>query len=85
MSNPHRSDGDDHDDNVGPMAGDGERGKEFNPIDVPEDCEANRAAPRPAPAPQTPAGHDEYDRLKEAARHRRQRPGGPAQEDSGGG
>ena len=85
MSNRHQSDGgDEHDDNIRPLAGDGERGREFNPIDVPEDFDGDRSAPRPAPAPRTPAGEDEYNRLKEAARQKRQRPGGPAQEDSGG-
>ena len=85
MSNQRQSDGgDEHDDNIRPLSGDGDQGRDFNPSDVPEDCDGDRSAPRPAPAPQTPAGDDEYDRLKEAARQKRQRPGGPAQEDSGG-
>jgi hypothetical protein len=79
------NDDDEHVDNSRPLAGDGERGREFNPSDVPEDCDGNRSAPRPAPAPRTPVGSDEYDRLKEAARQKRQRPGGPAQEDPAGG
>ena len=79
MSNRPQSDGgDEHDDKIRPRAGDGDRGRDFNPTDVPEDCDADRSAPR------TPAGDDEYDRLKEAARQKRQRPGGPAQEDSAG-
>jgi hypothetical protein len=85
MSNRHQSGGDDeHGDNMRPRAGDGERGKEFNPSDVPEDCDTERSAPRPAPAPGSPVGGDEYDRLKEAARQKRQRPGGLAQEDPAG-
>ena len=85
MSNRRQSDGaDEHDDNSRPLAGDGERGREFNPNDVPEDRGGDRSAPRPAPAPRTPVGDDEYDRLKEAARQKRQRPGGPAQEDPAG-
>ncbi len=84
MSNRQSDGGGEHDDNSPPLAGDGERGNEFNPSDVPEDCEADRSAPRPAPAPRSPADDDEYDRLKEAARQKRQRPGGPAQEDPAG-
>lgn len=85
MSNGHQSGGGgERDDNIRPVAGDGERGRDFNPSDVPEDCDADRSAPRPAPAPRSPAGDEEYDRLKEAARQERQRPGGPAQEDPAG-
>jgi hypothetical protein len=84
MSNRQSHDGDEQDDNIRPVAGDGERGREFTPGDVPEGCQADRSAPRPAPAPRSPADDDEYDRLKEAARHQRQRPGGPAQEDPAG-
>ena len=84
MSNKRQSDGGDEHDKIRPRAGDGDRGRDFNPTNVPEDCEADRSAPRPAPAPRTPVGDHEYDRLKEAARQKRQRPGGPAQEDSAG-
>ena len=85
MNTRHKSDGgDEHDDNLPPLAGDGERGREFNPSNVPEDCDSDCSAPRPAPAPRSPAGEDEYDRLKEAAREERQRPGGPGHEDPGG-
>ena len=85
MNKPPQSDGgDQRDDNLPPLAGDGERGREFNPSKVPEDCDSDRSAPRPAPAPGSPVGDDEYDRLKEAARKERHRPGGPAQEDPAG-
>ena len=76
--------GDKPDDCSRPLAGDVERGKEFNPSDEPENRDEDRSAPRPAPAPRTPVSDDEYERLKEAARQKRQRPGGPAQEDPGG-
>jgi hypothetical protein len=85
MGNRHQSGGgDEHAGRIRPLAGDGQRGGEFNPSDAPEDCDTDRSTPRPAPAPGSPAGHDEYDRLKEAARQERQRPGGPAQEDPAG-
>ena len=85
MNNQCQSDGGDKpDDSSRPLAGDGERGKDFNPSDEPENRDEDRSAPRPAPAPRTPVSDDEYERLKEAARQKRQRPGGPAQEDPGG-
>ena len=85
MSNRRQSDGsDEHDDNSRPLAGGGKRGREITPSDVPEDRDADPSAPRPAPAPRTPVGDDEYDRLKEEARKKRQRPGGPAQQDPAG-
>jgi len=85
MSNRRQSDGgDEHDDSCRPLAGSGERGGEFNPSDVHGDPHGDPSLPRPAPAPRTPVGDEEYRRLKEAARHKRQRPGGPAQEDLAG-
>jgi hypothetical protein len=84
MGNRPHSNGDEQDDECRPLEGVGERGREFSAADVPEDRDADRRTPRPAPAPGTPTSNEEYDRLKEAARRKTPRRDGPAQEDPAG-
>ena len=44
-------------------------GVPFNPQDLPEESADTAGAPRPAPGPGLPISKEEFDRLKEAAKH----------------
>jgi hypothetical protein len=47
----------------------GSRGEEIDPTQLPDDLEEAAGGPRPAPAPGLPISEEEYNRLKEAAKH----------------
>jgi hypothetical protein len=67
-----------------PKEGCVEFGQEFNPSDTPPaDDEPRPHEPRPAPAPGVPVSDNDYDRLKDRARRRRDQEDAPAQEDAG--
>ncbi len=57
-------------------------GQEVNPLDIEDTGETGRPSPPlPIPSPGIPVPADEYDRLKEQAKTRRERQDAPAQED----
>ena len=61
----------------------GNRGEEIDPTQLADDLDEAAGGPRPAPAPGLPISEEEYNRLKEAAKHttastRKQRVKAPA-------
>jgi hypothetical protein len=52
-----------------PLDGVGDGGESFDPKDVPEESSDEPEKPRSAPAPGLPISEEEYQRMKEAARH----------------
>jgi hypothetical protein len=64
-----------------PYDGCADAGLEFNPSEPPREDSDRPERPRPAPAPGVPVSAEEYERLKDEARRRRERDDAPAQED----
>jgi hypothetical protein len=66
-----------------PQPGAAPGGKSINPMGLPEepDAAAREGGPKPAPGPGLPISDEEYDRLKEAAKHSSAPPVENAQED----
>ena len=65
--------------------GQADPGEPFDPTQLPDDAdslEPQGGAPRPSPGPNVPIPADEYERLKENAKHKRLRPSPHAQKDS---
>ena len=61
----------------------GPRGEEIDPTQLADDLDEAAGGPRPAPAPGLPISDEEYNRLKEGAKHtpastRKQRTKAPA-------
>jgi hypothetical protein len=52
-----------------PLSGDASDGEIFNPKESSEEAEDARGEPKAAPAPGLPVSDEEYERLKEAAKH----------------
>ena len=64
--------------------GHADRGEPFDPAQLPDEPDSSApqgGAPRPSPGPTVPISAEEYERLKEQARHKRLPPSPHAQED----
>jgi hypothetical protein len=52
-----------------PLHGDATGGESFDPQDLPEEASDQSEKPREAPAPGVPISDEEFERMKEAAKH----------------
>jgi hypothetical protein len=52
-----------------PTHGDGSKGESFEPTESSDEPVADTDKPKAAPAPGLPVSQQEYDRMKDAARH----------------
>lgn len=67
-----------------PQPGQAGQGEPFDPTQLPDEPDSSGpqgGAPRPSPGPNVPIPADEYERLKEKAKHKRLPPSPHAQED----
>lgn len=82
MTRPRQPDADDaRDDECRAQPGRGDAGPVVNPSDIEDTGEFGPSQSLPIPSPGIPVSADEYDRLKEQAKTRRDRHEAPAQED----
>lgn len=61
--------------------GEASGGETFEPDELPEESAPPEGKPRSAPAPGLPMSHEEYEQMKDAARHRPAPRAEHAQED----